>query len=162
MRLELRDLHASAYWVLKLKEYHHHCLATLCKRKNQITYLEHTVVQSIQYITIPKWREMGTVRKYPSKQNRKTGQANNSKSHNSMSYVRKPRWLCSPSFADGNTLLSLGLVPLLVCRSPWQISHGSGTFNILGSPTQGSWYSMQVVPWIKGVVLSGQTPQLNF
>ena len=50
--------------------------------------------------------------------------------------VKVPRWLHPSNFAVCNSLLSLGLVPLILCRSPWQSFHPSGTSNILGSPVQ--------------------------
>ena len=50
------------------------------------------------------------------------------------------RWLVqSPTphnFVDCSTLLSHELVPYPECSSPWQVSHGSGISNILGSPKQ--------------------------
>lgn len=41
-----------------------------------------------------------------------------------------------PSAVDGNTLLSLGLVPSPACGSPWQVHHSSGVPNALRSPVQ--------------------------
>lgn len=43
------------------------------------------------------------------------------------------RWLF---LGDCSTLLFLGLVPLLVYSSPWQVSHSVGIPNILGSSAQ--------------------------
>lgn len=40
------------------------------------------------------------------------------------------RWLFPSSFANGSTLLSLGLVPHPVCSSPWQVFHISGISNL--------------------------------
>lgn len=44
------------------------------------------------------------------------------------------RWLHPSNFAVCNSLLSVGLVPLMLRSSPRQSSHPSGTSNILGSP----------------------------
>ena len=70
-------------------------------------------------------------------QSKTKNQFENSKLCISMSDVKM--FFRSPtpfSFVDCNTLLSLGLVPLPVSSSPWQVSHGSGISNILGSPRQ--------------------------
>jgi hypothetical protein len=64
-----------------------------------------------------------------------------------MSSVKGQRWLHPRSFADCNTLLSPGLIPLLVCSSSWQTPHGSGISSILGSLTRSSLHFHSFSQW---------------
>ena len=78
----------------------------------------------------PKAGRRGIVRKHWAKSKTKCSRAN-LRSCSSVSTVQGLRWCPPSSFADCNTLLSLGMAPLSVCSSPWQVS---STYNTLGQP----------------------------
>lgn len=98
------------------------------------------------------------MRKYWTKTRPKTSEAN-SKLSLSMSDIKALFRSPDPfRFVDYSTLFSLGLVLQSISSSPWQVSHDSEIFNILGSPTKSRlhlhsfiqwplWTSIQGLPW---------------
>lgn len=52
-----------------------------------------------------------------------------------------------PGIVDCNTFVSLGLDPIPVYSSPWQISHGSDIYNILKSLTKSRLYLHSLTKW---------------
>lgn len=81
--------------------------------------------------------EWDILRKYWTKARLKLSKTN-SKAYRSMSYTKGLRWLHPSSFADCIIILSLGLVSLQVCSSPWQMSQSSG----VPDAVQASFYTM--------------------
>lgn len=82
-------------------------------------------------INISRERKCGILMKHWTKAKLKPSRAN-SKRCSSLSSVKGLLWLFPSSFADCETLLSSGSTS--ACSCPWQVSHGSGTSDILRSP----------------------------
>ena len=105
-----------------------------------VTYCQCTMAQNTYY-HFKREKRRHIVRKYWTKARpRPTGKILNlaiSVSNLKVLFISSS----SISFVDYNTLLSLGLDPFPVKNVPWQVSHGSGIFNILMSPRQLQFHS---------------------
>lgn len=77
------------------------------------------------------------------KQHQHSSPRKNSKSCSSMFTAKGFRWIYPSSFSACNTYLFVRLVLVCECSSLWQISHGSGIFNILASPLTSTFHSTQ-------------------
>lgn len=100
-----------------------------------ILSFQHTTTRNrfIYWYHHSKEEDLRIVRKHWTKARLKSSRKN-SNSYSFMSVVQGVRLFFSSSFADWNTVLSLGLVPPSSNSSLWQMSHDSVTVNILRSP----------------------------
>jgi len=113
-----------------------HAISSLPCIKMQIMYIQHAVMQGLSYSS---QREHSKEMLDQSTTRNPSGQTPNSATPCLMSATLPltpcSKWGQDPlqnsnSLVDCNTRLFLGLVPLPVSSSPWQVSHGSGIPNI--------------------------------
>lgn len=92
------------------------------------------------FITIPKGKKGAYWGNTGPKSSPEPGQTPNSAIPCLTSKHSSDRQLLLFDLLTATTLLSLGLVPDLLCSFPWHISHNSGISDILGSPVKSRLY----------------------